>query len=172
MSEEHEHPTPLSEPVMGHDGTAYEGRDAKAPIIVWSLFIVAGLAVAGFVLMLGVQKYFEANHPIGESPSALAPGRVIPPAPQVQVHPWQDLPEMRAAELKGLAETGKDKYGRMHIPIEDAMTAVVTRLKIDPNAPHGLTTPGGQGLEYSHGLNETQGNERPKIEGEIRKNAQ
>jgi hypothetical protein len=172
MSEQHDHPTPLSEPIIGHGGTAYEGRDAKAPIIIWSLAIVAGLAVAGFVLMLGVQKYFQDNHPIGASESALAPDRVIPPAPQVQIHPWEDLPEMRETETKGLEESGKDKYGRLHIPITNAMTDVLSRLKIDPNAPKGLTTPGGQGREYSHSLNETQGNERPVIEGEIRKNAQ
>jgi hypothetical protein len=172
MSEEHVHSAPASDPVLGHLGTNYEGNDVKAPIVVWSLIIVAGLAVAGFVLMLGVQKYFEANHPIGESPSALAPDRVIPPAPQVQIHPWEDLPEMRAAEAKALNETGRDQAGRMHIPIDAAMTEVLTRLKVDPNAPRGLTTPGGQGREYSHTLSERSGNERPQIQGEIRKNAQ
>ncbi len=82
---------------------------------------------------------------------------------------------MRAAEIKTLEATGKDQAGRMHIPIEAAMTEVLTHLKVDPNAPKGLTTPGGQGIEYSHSLTETQGNERPQrpvIEGEIRKNAQ
>jgi hypothetical protein len=169
VSEEHSHPPPPTDPVMGHAGTHYEGRDAKAPIIVWSLFIVAGLAVTGFVLMLGVQKYFDANHPIGASPSALAPDRIIAPSPQLQIHPWEDLPDMRAAENKALETTGRDEAGRMHIPIENAMTEVLTRLKVDPNAPRGQTTPGGQGREYSHALT---GNDRPQIEGEIRKNAQ
>ena len=172
MSEEHSHPSPASEPVIGHAGTNYEGRDAKAPIVVWSLVIVAGLAIAGFLLMLGVQKYFEANHPIGASPSALAPDRVIAPAPQLQIHPWEEFPDMRESEDKALATTGRDQAGRMHIPIDAAMTEVLTRLKVAPNAPRGLTTPGGQGSEYSHNLNELHGNERPQIQGEIRKNAQ
>ena len=171
MSEEHSS-APVSEPVLGHLGTNYEGNDVKAPIVVWSLVIVAGLAVLGFVLMLGVQRYFEVNHPIGASPSALAPERVIPPAPQLQIHPWQDLPDLRAAEVQELSATGRDQAGRMHIPIDAAMTEVLTRLKVDPNAPRGLTTPGGQGREYSHTLSETSGNERPAIQGEIRKNAQ
>jgi hypothetical protein len=162
----------VSDPIIGHGGTAYEGHDVKAGVVVWSLIIVAGLAVLGFVLMLGVQKYFETAHDPGQPASPLAPERVIPPAPQVQVHPWEDLPEMREAEAKGLAETGRDKYGRMHIPIEKAMAEVLTRLKVDPNAPRGSTIPGGQGREYSHALIETPSVVRPQIEGEIRKNAQ
>lgn len=171
MSDNH-HSIVESEPVHGHDGIAYEAKDVKAGVVIWSLLIVAALGVAGFVLMLGVQKFFETNHPIGASPSALAPDRVIPAAPQVQVHPWEDLPEMRETEKAALESTGRDQAGRMHIPIEKAMSEVLPRLKIDPNAPKGLTTPGGQGREYSHELNETRGNERPQIEGEIRKNAQ
>jgi hypothetical protein len=157
---------------MGHFGTAYEGHDVKAGVVIWSLIIVAGLAIAGFILMIGVQKYLEASHPPGELASPLAPDRIIPEAPQVQVHPWEDLPEMRASEVKALETTGRDQAGRMHIPIEKAMSEVLTKLKVDPNAPKGLTTPGGQGREYSHVLTENRGNERPQIEGEIRKNAQ
>ncbi len=170
MSEQHSQPT--SDPVVGHGGTAYEGHDVPAGVVVWSLVIVAGLAVAGFILMIGVQKYLEYAHPPGELASPLAPDRIIPPAPQLQVHPWEDLPDMRANEMKVLESTGRDQAGRMHIPIESAMTEVVGRLKVEPNAPRGLTTPGGQGGEYSHPLNEMHGNERPEIQGEVRKNAQ
>ena len=133
---------------------------------------MAGLAAAGFLLMLGVQRYFQDNHPIGASQSALAPDRVIPPSPQVQVHPWEDLPEMHETEQKGLAASGRDQAGRMHVPIDDAIADVVSRLKVDPNAPRGLYTPGGQGREFSHPLAQTQGNERPMIQGEIHKNVQ
>jgi hypothetical protein len=156
---------------VGHGGTAYEAHDVKAGVVVWSLIIVAGLAVGGFVLMFGVQKYFEASHPRGELASPLAPDRVLPPSPQLQIHPWEDVPEMRAAEEKALETTGRDQAGHMHIPIENAMTEVLPRLKIAPNAPRGLTAPGGQGIEYSHALNPATGNERPQIQGEIRKNA-
>jgi hypothetical protein len=170
MSEKHS--TPVSDPIIGHGGTNYEGHDVKPGIVVWSLIIIAGLVAAGFILMLGVQKYLEANHPVGASLSALAPDRVVPTAPQLQVHPWEDLPEMRAAENKALMTAGRDQAGHMHIPIEQAMTEVLSRLKVEPNAPKGLSIPGGQGREYSHSLSGTLGNERPQIEGEIRKNAQ
>jgi hypothetical protein len=171
MSEE-KHPLPLSEPIVGHGGTSYEGLDVHASVVVWSLAIIAGLALGAFILMLGVQKYMEKTHPPGELASPLAPDRVLPPAPQLQVHPWEDLPEMRAAEITALDTTGRDKAGRMHIPISNAMTEVLSRLKIDPNAPRGITTPGGQGLEYSRSMTEIPGASRPQIQGEIRKNAQ
>jgi len=171
MSEE-KHPVPLSEPIVGHGGTSYEGLDVHPGVVVWSLVIIAGLALGAFGLMIGVQKYMEKTHPPGELASPLAPDRVIPPAPQLQIHPWEDIPEMRAAEIEALNATGRDKAGRMHIPIANAMTEVLSRLKIDPNAPQGLTTPGGQGFEYSHSVTGIPGASRPQIQGEIRKNAQ
>ena len=171
MSDE-KHPLPLSEPIVGPGGTSYEGLDVHPSVVIWSLAIIAVLALGAFALMIGVQKYMEKTHPPGELASPLAPDRVLPPAPQVQVHPWEDLPEMRANEIKELDTTGRDKAGRMHIPIANAMTEVLSRLKIDPNAPRGLTTPGGQGLEYSRSVTEIPGVSRPQIQGEIRKNAQ
>lgn len=172
MSDNH-HPV-QSTPIHGHDGIAYEANDVKAPIVVWSLIIIGLLGASGFGLMLGVQKYFETTHPAGELASPLTPERVIPSAPQVQVHPWEDLPEMRASEVKTLEFSGRDQAGRMHIPIEKAMSEIVPRLKVDPSAPKGLVTPGGQGREYSHALSEIGVTNRPApmIEGEIRKNAQ
>jgi hypothetical protein len=172
MSEkEAHHSTPSSDPIIGHGGTAYEGHDAPAGVIVWSLVIVAGLVALGFALMLGVEQYMITSHPAGELASPLTPERVIPPAPQLQVHPWEDLPEMRAAEDKALGTTGRDQAGHMHIPIDSAITEVLSRLKVSPNAPQGLYTPGGQGREFSRSITELPGTVRPQIEGEIRKNA-
>jgi len=172
MSEHETHDSTSSDPIIGHGGTSYEGHDVKAGVVVWSLIIVASLCAMGFLLMFGVQKYLEKIHPPGELASPLAPERVIPPAPQLQIHPWEDLPEMRAAENKALAQTGTDEAGRAHIPIDAAMTEVLSRLKVDPNAPRGLYTPGGQGREYSRSVTELPGAVRPQIEGEIRKNVQ
>ncbi len=172
MSDHSNEPHP-SEPVFGHDGIAYEARDAKVNIIVWSLLIIAALTALGFVLMLVLQKYFQAEHPVGASISALAPDRIIPPAPQVQIHPWEDLPEMRATENQELNFSGRDKFGRMHIPIAAAMTEALSRLKVAPDAPRGLNNPGGQGIEFSHENGQSVGGgARPQIQGEIRKNAQ
>jgi hypothetical protein len=172
MSEHETHIPPSSDPIVGHGGTAYEGNDVHPGVVIWSLAIIAALVAAGFALMIPVQKYFENTHLPGEAASPLAPDRIIPPAPQVQVHPWEDLPEMRAHENEVLAESGHDKLGRMHIPIDAAMNDVLARLKIDPNAPRGITTPGGQGLEYSHLKGASPAAAGPQIQGEIRKNAQ
>jgi hypothetical protein len=172
MSDENPHAPPVSEPIVGHGGTAYEGVDVQPGVVVWSLIIIAGLAIGAFILMVGVQKYMEKTHLPGELASPLAPDRVLPPAPQVQVHPWEDLPEMRAAEVKALDTTGRDNAGHMHIPIASAMKEVLSRLKVDPNAPHGINTPGGQGLEYSRSVTEIPGAGHPQIQGEIRKNVQ
>jgi hypothetical protein len=117
-----------------------------------------------------VQKYMEKTHPAGESASPLAPDRVLPPAPQVQVHPWEEFPELREAEDKALNTTGRDAAGHMHIPIASAMTEVLSRLNVEPNAPRGLTTPGGQGIDYSRSVRELPGASRPQIQGEIHKN--
>jgi hypothetical protein len=171
MSDE-KHPLPLSEPIVGHGGTSYEGLDVHPSVVIWSLAIIAALALGAFGLMVGVQKYMEKMHPPGELASPLSPDRVIPPAPQLQIHPWEEYPDMRADQQKELETTGRDKAGRMHIPIESAMTEILSRLKMDPNAPRGLTTPGGQGLEYSRSVTELPGASRPQIQGEVRKNAQ
>ena len=150
MSEHETHIPPSSDPIVGHGGTSYEGNDVHPGVVIWSLAIIAALVAVGFALMIPVQKYFETTHLPGEAASPLAPDRIIPPAPQVQDHPCEDL----------------------HIPIDAAMTDVLARLKIDPNAPRGITTPGGQGLEYSHLKSESPAVARPQIQGEIRKNAQ
>jgi hypothetical protein len=162
-----------SEPHAGHGGTSYEGVDAKAGLVVGSLAIIGLTLVIVFALTVGIQKYIQQRNPQGELPSPLAPERVVPPAPQLQVQPAQDLPEMRAEEDRVLNSTGKDAEGHYHIPISDAMGVVVARLKIEPNAPVGLATPGGGGRAFSGSVADMPPQyRRPTIKGEIRKNAQ
>ncbi|HEY7211141.1 MAG TPA: hypothetical protein VH477_12770 [Bryobacteraceae bacterium] len=162
-----------TEPHVGHEGTSYEGTDAKVGIIVGSLAVIGGTLVIVFALTVGIQKYIQAHHPVGELPSPLAPERVVPPAPQIQVQPWEDLPQMRAEEDKILNMSGKDEKGHFHIPIANAMEAVVPRLKIEPEAPVGLTTPGGEGRRFAGSVQEMPPQYRkPTIQGEIQKHAQ
>jgi hypothetical protein len=162
-----------SEPHVGHGGTSYEGADAKAGLVVGSLAIIGLTLVVVFALTVGIQKYIQQRNPQGDLPSPLAPERVVPPAPQLQVQPSEDLPELRAEEDRVLNSTGKDGQGHYHIPISDAMGAVVARLKIEPNATVGLTTPGGGGRTFSGSVTDMPPEyRRPTIRGEIRKNAQ
>ncbi len=162
-----------SEPVEGHGGTNYEGVDAHAGLVIWSLAIIAGTLVVVFIMTIGIQKLLQKNNPPGELPSPLTPARVIPPAPRLQVHPWEELPDLRAHEDQVLNGYGRDADGRTHIPINRAIDAVVSRLSIRPDAPEGITTPGGEGRDFSGSINAMPAPyRRPQIQGEIRKNAQ
>jgi hypothetical protein len=167
-----------SEPHEGHGGTKFEGTDAKAGTVVWSLGMIGGTLVIVFALTIGLQKMLEKDNPVGELPSPLAPARVLAPAPQVQVHPWEELPDMRAHEEEILNSSGKDADGHIHIPIDKAIDAVVSRLNVRPDAPQGITTPGGEGREFSRGLSDMPApyqvpqHRAPQIQGEIHKHAQ
>ena len=53
------------------------------------------------------------------------------------------------------------------------MAAVVTRLKIEPDAPQGLTTPGGESRRFAGSIVDMPTPyHTPAIQGEIQKNAQ
>lgn len=167
------HPPSHSEPVVGHGGTKFETVDATPGLIIFSLSIIAGTLVVVFAFTIAIQKYLEERNPTGPLPSPLAPARVVPPAPQLQVQPWEELPEMRAHENEILNGSGKDADGHFHIPINQAMDAVVSRLNIAPGAPQGITTPGGQGRAFAGSVNSMPAPyQRPQIRGEIHKNAQ
>jgi hypothetical protein len=172
-SSAHHGPPKHTEPHEGHGGTRYEGTDATAGIVIWSLAVIGGTLIFVFALTVGIQKYLDQRNPPGDLPSPLAPARVLPPSPQLQVHPWEDLPDLRAHEDHVLNGYGKDADGHTHIPIERAMDAVVSRLNIRAGATPGITTPGGEGREFSRGLNAMPAPyQKPQIQGEIRKNAQ
>ncbi len=162
-----------SEPVEGHGGTSFEGIDAKAGTVLWSLGIIAGTLVVVFIMTIGIQKLLERANPPGDLPSPLSPARIIPPTPRLQVHPWEELPELRSHEDQVLNGFGRDADGRTHIPINRAMDAVVSRLSIRADAPQGITTPGGEGRDFAGSINAMPAPyQRPQIQGEIRKNAQ
>jgi hypothetical protein len=124
-------------------------------------------------LTIGVQKYLLVSNPVGNVPSPLAPARVLPPEPHLQVRPWEALPELRAREDKILNSTGKDENGHFHIPIGQAMDAVLKQLPIRPDSPQGITTSGGGGREFSGSLDAMPEAYRgPRIKGEIHRHAQ
>ncbi len=162
-----------SEPHSGHSGTSFEGGDARAGIVVWSLAIIGIMLAVIFGITIGIQKILEVKNPPGQLPSPLAPARVIPSGPMLQVHPWEELPQVREDAQKVLDSSGRDANGQFHIPIDQAMTAVVGRLNIAPNAPKGITTPGGEGRDFSGSVNAMPAPyQRPQIQGEIQKHAQ
>ena len=165
-----EHPDSSSAHATG--ATRFEINDARASMVIWSLAIIAGMLAGVFALTVGIQKYLYEKNPVGELPSPLAPARILPPNPQIEVHPWEYLPELRAREDQVLNSYGKDANGHLRVPIRRAMEAVVPSLKIRPDAPPGLTTPGGEG-RYSTGVeNANRAPYRIEIKGGTQKNAQ
>ena len=81
----------------------------------------------------------------GAATQSSFPLPVSPPEPQLQVQPWEELPDLRAHEEKVLSSSGRDADGHLRIPINTAMDAVIPRLHLRPDTPSGITTPGGEG---------------------------
>lgn len=162
-----------TEPHTGHGGTSFEGVDASVKMVIYSLAIIALTLIVTLVITVPIHRALYDTTPLGQPASPLAPARVVPPSPQLQVHPWEELPEMRERSDEILKNGGKDNYGLVHVPIDQSMNSVVSRLTIAPNAPVGITTPGGQGRNFSGSVNAMPPQYRqPQISGEIRKNAQ
>ena len=174
-----EHPAAPKEPEHPTKRTGVEESDANIRLAISSLaLIVLSLLFIG-AITIGVQKFLEKTTPVGNAANALAPGRVVPPDPKIEVHPWNTVPELRKHEDEILNGYGADLGGHMHIPIDRAMDLVVSRLPIRPNAVAGLTTPGGLGREFSRGLADlppeykvNQGQGPTQIRGEVNKNVQ
>jgi hypothetical protein len=162
-----------SEPHRGHGGTVYEGVDASVKMVIYSLVIIAATLLITLAISVPIHKALHDTTPLGEPPSPLAPARVVPPNPQLQVHPWEELPDLRAHEEQVLNGGAKDGDGRVHVPINQAMDGVVSHLTVAANAPVGITTPGGLGRDFARSVNTMPPQYRqPQISGEIRKNAQ
>jgi hypothetical protein len=174
----HFHGPKATEPHGGHGGTSYEGVDASVKMVIWSLVIIVVTLVISMAITIPIENTFRDTTPLGKLPSPLAPERVIPTGPLIEVHPWETLPQVNSREEALLHETGRDAAGNYQIPIDRAMQAVLPTLKIAPNAPQGLTTPGGAGLQFSQGLNKMPPGYQqppaaaPEIRGEIEKHAQ
>jgi hypothetical protein len=128
-----------------HAGTRFEPSDARAGIVIWSLAIIAGTLVLAFAVTVYIQRFLYDFNPQGQPASPLGPARVIPPDPQIEVHPWDELPELRAREDRVLHTYGKDAEGHVRVPIGLAMDSIIPRLTIRPGAPAGINTPGGEG---------------------------
>lgn len=159
---------------IGHGGTKFEEGDAKAGVVISSLAVIGGTLVFVFALTLVIHSLLIKVNPPGSLPSPLARERVIPPAPQLEVHPWDILPDLRAHEDQVLGSYGKDMIqNRSRIPIDRAISAVATRLNVAPGAPQGIRTPGGEGRDFAGSVSSMPAPyQRPQIQGEIRKNAQ
>lgn len=169
----HSERPPDSQPVIGHGGTSFENVDASVRMVILSLFIIAAILVVSFAITIPIQRTLNHAHPDSGYVSALHPGRVIPPEPRLEVHPWDYYPELLASQEKILHSSGKLPNGTSYIPIEQAITQIAGKLPVRPDAPPGLTVPGGQGRAFAGSLADMPAGYRPPtIQGEIHKNAQ
>lgn len=172
-------------PVAGHEDTKFEATDARVGIIIFSLIVIVLTVFISGLIVIPIHKILANVNPPGNLPSPVAPWRVVPPKPVLQTHPWNELPQLLAAQNNQLNSYGKNAAGQPHIPITQAIDSVAGQLPLRPNAPEGYQVPGGQGRDFSMGLSAmppayqqtmqqaqspsaTQG---PAIQGEIRKNA-
>jgi hypothetical protein len=161
----------VSHVAEGHGATRFEGTDAKAGIVIWSLGIIAGTLVFVFAITIYIQRFLYNANPQGDLPSPLSRERVVPPPPQIEVHPWDDLPRLRAHENEVLKGTVKAADGRQSIPIDRAMEDVVPRLSVRPEAPTGISTFGGEGRQFGGSQNANRTPYRIEIKGEADKRA-
>jgi hypothetical protein len=167
-----------SEPHAGHAGTTYEGTDASIKVVLGSLIVIAVGLIISFAITIPIHRMLRAANPPSQLPSPLAPARVIPPTPLLQVHPWEEYPDMLAGWEARLHSAGTDPDGQSHVPIDRAMDEVVSKLNVRPNATPGYIVPGGQGRDFAGSLAsmppayQAARPQTPTIQGEIHKNAQ
>jgi hypothetical protein len=166
-----------SAPVMGHADTSFEATDARVGIIIGSLLIIVITLIITAAIVFPIHKILQAVNPPGQLPSPIAPARVVPPEPVLQVHPAEVYPDLLASQEKILHSYGKNAAGQVHIPIEQAINDVAGQLPVRANAPEGYTVPGGQGRDFSKSLADMppayqRQQPGPTIQGEIQKNAQ
>ena len=162
-----------TEPHEGFHHTRFEGTDATVKLIVVSLGIIVLTLIVAAIVSVPIHKGIRDATPAGTPLSRVAPERVVPPYPQLEVHPWMTLPDVRRHEEDVLNGKIPDADGHVRVPIDQAMNMVVSQLNVRPNAPAGITTPGGEGRAFAGSVNNMPpAYQRPQIQGEIRKHAE
>lgn len=151
----------------------YEPTDTNVKGAVGLLSGIFGGLLVTLAIAYFIQAGMTKSYDPGKPNSRLAPGRVVPTGPVLEVHPWDTLPELRKQESKRLNEYGRDANGDIHIPVDQAMNLMLKQLPVRANSPVGITTPGGEGRTFSGSTSDMPPSyQRPQIQGEIEKNAQ
>jgi hypothetical protein len=132
----------------GTPGRAYETRDANLRSLLrfgFGLFVTLVLAWAASKWIF---DYFGRVQQLGPPATPFEQGRALPPLPQLQVRPVQDLEQLREKEGGSLDSYGWVDRGRgiVHIPIDRAMDLLLERgLPTRPGAAagpdHGQASP-------------------------------
>ena len=108
--------------IKGTNELGYEATDPPVRTIVYSAFGLAVGTIVVCVMLAWFLRFLIATENPGQR-NPLAPERSVPPAPRVEVHPWEQIHQLRSREdevLKGYGWLDKSK-GLVHIPIDRAM---------------------------------------------------
>jgi hypothetical protein len=113
----------LDQPAVGHE---------HGDVNVWAIgrfgIALVFLCIISLGLLFGVFKYFESS--VGGSlPDSNVDARQLPPQPQLQRTPIQDLRQMRAAEDQLLTSYGwvDQSKGIVRLPISQAIDLLAKR---------------------------------------------
>ena len=101
----------------------HETRDADIRTLVKFAVGLFVLIVAAMIAMRFVFNYFKATQQLGPPASPFAESHTLPSVPRLQIHPVQDLSQLRQAEDDRLNSYGwvDQKAGIARIPIGRAM---------------------------------------------------
>ena len=117
-----------------HDVThgAHEERDISVRPVVAALVGTCTLIAAIFLFLWFVTSYYgqhEAEISAPANPLAAKYGRQVPPEPRLQIHPVQDLHDVRAREEAVLNSYAwvDEKNGVVRLPIARAMELIAQR---------------------------------------------
>lgn len=115
------------------NGSGHEHREANVRIIIET---VIGLVIAVTVICVFIWGLFNLyKHNAGGSAqrlNAMAAPSQLPPGPRLQVKPYEELQALRKREEEVLNSYGwvDQRNGIVHIPIDQAMDQVVSKLPV------------------------------------------
>ena len=115
---------PDEQPRRGH-----ETRDANIRNLIIFGIGLSLLVVAGLLVSRAVFHYFVGRQGLGPPASPFENVRALPPEPRLQVTPWKDLGQYKAAQEEILNSYGwvDEKAGIVRIPIDRAMDILLQR---------------------------------------------
>jgi hypothetical protein len=108
---------------------AYETRDANPRSLLRFALGLFLTLVLSWAASKWIFDYFGRVQNLGPTATPFEQARALPPLPQLQVHPVQDLDRMREEQDQALDTYGwvDRSRGIVHIPIERAMDLVLER---------------------------------------------
>ena len=116
-------------PTVEAGSQKHETRDANIRNVIIFGVGLAALIALGFAVSAGVLHYFAVHQPLGLPASPFENVRALPPAPQLQVAPAQDLEHYIAGQDRELNSYGwvDQKAGVVRIPIDRAMELLLQK---------------------------------------------